>query len=352
MEKNEQIELLFDRYLANECTPAEVRRLIAYFGAPEDEETLRALVSRQLGSAPQENAALTPAVDEVYDRLMKKLIFRKDATPAPKKQVPTQHFSFPGWSRVAAIWLALLVSIGGAVYFFARSGGGSDETAGEVATPLHIEKTATGERRRIVLEDGSVVWLNAQSKLSYPVSFGKNIREVSLEGEGYFEVFRDTERPFIVRSGAIITKVLGTSFNIKAYREDPTASIAVLTGKVQVNSKESTIQITPDQQVLYTRKNGNIIKQDGIDAKAKITWKDGKIQFRNVLLADVVKTLQRNYTVDITYNNLLATCPVHADFEAETPVGKVLEMLSVSFGGKVTKRGDTQYYLDGTCLQP
>lgn len=352
MENNEQIEILFDRYLANECTPAEVRRLIAYFGAPEDEETLRALVSRQLRSAPQENGALAPAVDEVYDRLMKKLIFRKDVTAAPHQHVPGPDFTFPVWSRMAAVWLALLISFGAAVYFFTKSGNGFEETTGQVATPLHIEKTATGERRRIVLEDGSVVWLNAQSKLTYPLSFQNNIREVSLEGEGYFEVFRDTGRPFIVRSGAIITKVLGTSFNIKAYREDPTASVAVLTGKVQVNSKESAIQIAPDQQVLYTRKNGNILKQDGIDAKAKITWKDGKIQFRNVLLADVVKTLQRNYTVDITYNNLLANCPVHADFEAETPVGKVLEMLSVSFGGKVTKRGEAQYYLDGTCLQP
>lgn len=352
MEKNEQIELLFDRYLADECTPAEVRRLIAYFGAPEDEETLRTLVSRQLGLAPQENGALAPAVDEVYDRLMKKLIFRKDVTLPPQTHIPTQYFTFPVWSRVAAVWLALLISVGAAVYFFARSGSSSEKNADQVVIALHTEKTATGERRRIVLEDGSVVWLNAQSKLTYPVSFQKNIREVSLEGEGYFEVIRDTGRPFIVRSGEISTKVVGTSFNIKAYREDPTVSVAVLTGKVQVNSRESAIQITPDQQVLYTHKNGNILKQEGIDAKAQITWKDGKIQFRNAHLAEVLKTLQRNYTVDITYNNLLASCPVHADFDAETSVGKVLEMLSVSLGGKVTKRGESQYYLDGTCLQP
>jgi transmembrane sensor len=352
LEKNKKIELLFERYLANQCTPEEVRRLIANFGAPEDEETLRILVSRQLSSTPQESDGLAPAVDEVYNRLMKKLIFRKDATLAPQQQGTDRRFTFPVWSRVAAVWLALLMTAGAAVYFFIKPGNRLEETAGQMVTPVHTEQTATGERRRIVLEDGSVVWLNARSKLTYPVSFRKNVREVGLEGEGYFEIFRDTGRPFIVRSGKISTKVLGTSFNIKAYAEDPTVAVAVLTGKVQINSTESTIQISPNQQISYNIENGNISKQDRIDARAQASWKDGKIQFRNTLLADVVKTLQRNYKVQIAYHNRLANCPVHADFDAETPVGRVLEMLSVSLGGKVSQRGESQYYLDGTCLQP
>src|SRR5690606_17145799 len=117
--------------------------------------------------------------------------------------------------------------------------------------------------------------------------------------------------------------------------------------KVQVNTTESAIQIVRNQQVKY--RDGNIYKEADMDAAAQIAWQAGKLQFRNILLSEVIKTLERNYPVRITYNKGLSECHVHADFDAGTPIENVMEMLAVSLGGRVTELGKAQYKLDGSC---
>jgi ferric-dicitrate binding protein FerR (iron transport regulator) len=275
---------------------------------------------------------------------LEKVNFEKEVNP-----VLPRSLLLPLWSRVAAVWILLAVSCGVAVYFLTRSFDRpySKVTAFASMVQTLTEVTGIGEKKKVTLEDGSVVWLNAQSKLTYPVSFQTNSREVSLDGEAYFEIFRDTERPFTVGTGQIKTRVHGTTFNIKAYQTDPAVSVTVLTGKVEVSSAESAIQIVRNQQVKYM--NGNIYKEVDIDAVAQIAWRNGKLQLRNTPLSDVIKTLERNYPVRITYNASLSDCLVHADFDAETPLENVMEMLAVSLRGKVSKLGNLQYHLDGSC---
>ncbi|MCE7070121.1 FecR domain-containing protein [Dyadobacter sp. CY327] len=343
MEDNGQIKVLFERYLADECTPEQIRKLVAYFGLPEDNGTLRNLITQHFESPESNDASANGAVQEVYNRLLNQLDVKTEVKPAPK-----YSYSLPLWSRMAAVWVLLAVSCGITAYFFMRK---ADHAISENPTfsSVQMQTTVTGigEKKKILLEDGSVVWLNAKSKLTYPASFEKNSREVSLEGEAYFEIFRDVNRPFTVESGQVRTKVLGTSFNIQAYDADPAVSVTVLTGKVQVNASESVIQIVRNQQVKYM--NGNIYKEVDIDATAQIAWQNGKLQFRNKLLSDVIKTLERNYTVAITYNAGLSDCYVHADFDAETPIENVMEMLAVSLGGNVNNLGNAQYRLEGNC---
>ncbi|TKT88950.1 FecR family protein [Dyadobacter frigoris] len=344
MEENGQIKVLFERYLANECAPDQIRELLARFNLPENNDTLRNLITRHLESIDLDNGSAEEAVQQVYEKLLEKVTFEKDLDSAPRRFV-----ILPLWTRVAAVWILLAVSCGVGGYFIARWSDAPllKDTALALLVQTHTEVAGIGERKKVTLEDGSVIWLNAESKLTYPVSFQKNSREVSLEGEAYFEIVRDTERPFIIQSGKITTKVLGTSFNIKAYQADPAVSVTVMTGKVEVNSPESAIQIVRNQQVKYA--DGNIYKEVDIDAAAQIAWRNGKLQFRNTLLSDVIKTLERNYPVKITYNTNLSDCQVHADFDAVTPFENVMEMLSGSLGGTVTKLGNAQYHLDGRC---
>ncbi|MCE6989700.1 FecR family protein [Dyadobacter sp. CY323] len=344
MENNEHIKVLFERYLADECTPDQIRELIAHFNVSENNDTLRNLIAMHFES-PELNHESTPgAVQEVYSRILDKVNFGEEVDSAPKL-----GYLLPLWSRIAAVWILLAVSCGITVYFFIRSMDNSisKTTAFGSSVKMQTEVTGIGERKKVTLEDGSVVWLNAKSKLTYPASFEKTSREVRLEGEAYFEVFRDVQRPFTVESGQVKTKVLGTSFNIQAYDADPAVAVTVLTGKVQVNTSESAIQIVRNQQVKYL--NGNIYKEADIDAEAQIAWQNGKLQFRNLLLSDVIKTLERNYPVEITYNTSSSDCHVHADFDAETPIENVMEMLAVSLGGEVIKLGNAQYKLDGSC---
>lgn len=344
MKDNGQIKVLFERYLANECTPDQVRALISYFDVSEDNDTLRNLITLHFESPELDQEPTQEAVREVYDKLLKKVTLENDMNAVLPRLV-----LLPLWTRIAAVWIFLAISCGVTVYFFTRWLDHSllTKTTFTSLVQTRTEVTRIGERKKVTLEDGSVIWLNAQSKLTYPVAFGKSSREVDLEGEAYFEVFRDTKRPFTISSGQIKTKVLGTSFNIKAYETDPTVSVTVLTGKVEVNSSEAAIQIVRNQQVRYS--NGNISKEVEVDAQTQIAWQRGELQFRNTLLSDVIKTLERNYPVQITYNTSLSQCPVHADFDAETPLESVMEMLGVSLGGKVSKLGNAQYHLDGSC---
>ncbi|CAG5018138.1 hypothetical protein DYBT9275_05938 [Dyadobacter sp. CECT 9275] len=345
MENNESIKILFEKYLADACSLAEVRLLLDHFNKTEEEESLRELIRQQLAAPVVQNTETDRAVDAVRDALMKKIISKKE-TPLPR----SKPLTFQQWTRMAAIWFLLILSAGTVFYFYRNPSEMFSSTGGK---DTHVQmisvSTQKGERKEVVLEDGSVIWLNAVSRLTYPEKFGKDVREVNLAGEAYFEVSHDNERPFFILSGKIRTKVLGTSFDIKAYSEDKTISVAVLTGKVQVSNSESKdpVLLIPDQRVLFDKTKGNFLKETQIQASSLITWREGKMQFRNVVLGEVITSLKRNYDTDITCNPALMNCPVYADFEAGTPVAKVLEMLSVSVGGSLANLEGSRYYLDG-----
>src|SRR5690606_36092602 len=119
--------------------------------------------------------------------------------------------------------------------------------------------------------------LNAESRLLYPSRFRGGRREVTLVGEAYFEVAHQADKPFIIHSGKLITQVLGTSFNIKAYENDPDIKVAVLTGKVGVRNltgNQKAVFLTPNQEAVYNKAINSIGKQK-VDASLSVSWKDG-----------------------------------------------------------------------------
>lgn len=344
LENKEPIHILFERYLADACSSEEVRELLAYFNVTEDHEQLRMLINDHFEALEPVNESNSEALREVHEQLLAKVKHGDSHISGP-----SSFFLSMRWLRMAAVWVLLALGGGAAIYFGSRwaNHAGSSQLAAEILEQTQTEQTGIGERKKVILEDGSVVWLNAQSSLTYPKSFKEDSREVSLEGEGYFEIFRDTARPFTIRTGVVETKVLGTSFNIKAYQTDRSVAVSVVTGKVAVNTAESSVQIIENQQVNYA--DGKLHKEINIDAKAQMSWRTGKMQFRNTALSEVIKTLQRNYPLQITYPESVKDCPVHADFDEDTPAESVMEMLAVSLRGKLTKQGNGQYYLDGNC---
>lgn len=335
MENNESIHELFSRYLAGNCTPQEVRRILDHFQHNENDESLRARINEELQHSAAENVVHEQALNEVYDNLMSKITASSTTTPLV-------HVRFQNWSKMAAVWFLLL--LGAAVGFFLIQ-----QKLGDATTQALMEiTTKRGERKMIHLNDGSKVWLNAASKLYYPETFSDTSREVVLEGEAFFEVAKQPTRPFVIKTGKVLTRVLGTSFNIKAYQEDRTISVAVLTGKVQVSSEtNSPIQLTPDQQATYNKQIKNLIREENVSANGIQSWKNGRIQFRNASFGEVAATLQRNYNVTITYDKQLENCPVHADFEKNQSIDTILNMLLVSLNGKMTSHGTTDYFLSG-----
>lgn len=161
-----------------------------------------------------------------------------------------------------------------------------------------------GGEYRIELEDGTKVWINSASRLRYPVIFSGDIREVYLEGEAYFEVQRDEERPFIVHSGEQKVTVLGTSFGISCYASEANDYTTLVSGKVKVDferGKQSFV-LEPGMQVAYNKENG-VAMERKVDVAEFVAWKDGKYIFKQKRLEDILSTLSRWYDFEVFYRN-------------------------------------------------
>ena len=150
----------------------------------------------------------------------------------------------------------------------------------------------------ITLEDHTKVWINAESKIKYPVQFTAGERKVYLEGEAYFEVQRDESLPFIVQTNAVDVKVLGTKFNVSSYAKEET-KVTLKEGKVQVDcdaGKESYI-LHPNEQIVYSEGKGAELLQ--VDANRISSWTTGDLSFVNEPLEHIVKVLERRFNVQI-----------------------------------------------------
>lgn len=157
--------------------------------------------------------------------------------------------------------------------------------------------TPSGGQFAVVLPDGSKVWLNAESTLTYPTSFDADVRTVELTGEAYFEIEHNEQKPFQIKNGDQLVTVLGTKFNINSYADEPYIHTTLVEGSVQIDHGEETVILKPGEQA-------NI--QDGIsvnkvDPLAATAWKNGDFIFKNDGLRHIMRQIERWYDVEIEY---------------------------------------------------
>jgi ferric-dicitrate binding protein FerR (iron transport regulator) len=170
-------------------------------------------------------------------------------------------------------------------------------------TPEVITETSlfvpAGQRVSVRLQDGTVVWLNAQTRLTYPTVFSKGERRVSVEGEAWFEVAKDPDKPFIVSSKGVDMKVLGTTFNVYSYPSENYSRISLMEGSLQVcfpASKAGVITLKPNEQVTVQEHQMRVGK---ITHPDYFLWRNGIYSFQKELLIDVLKKLELYYDVKI-----------------------------------------------------
>jgi ferric-dicitrate binding protein FerR (iron transport regulator) len=167
--------------------------------------------------------------------------------------------------------------------------------------------TSAGEKSIITFSDGSIITLNAESKLRYPMQFDDARREVYLEGEAFFEVHHDTSHPFIVHSENLSTTVLGTIFDVSAYHENKTIAVSLLEGKVKVlrGEKEKTDEIAllkPKEQLLYNKEK-SLSSFGQFDSLEVVGWKDNIYKFENASLGKVLSQLERAFGINFKIND-------------------------------------------------
>ncbi len=211
-----------------------------------------------------------------------------------------------------------------------------------VAKAKYIERVAEkGAKMTITLGDGSKIKLNSGSKLIFPDHFAKDKREVFLEGEAFFEVARDESRPFLITTGDVVTKVLGTSFNIKSYNSNK-VEVAVATGKVSVKEKgaesANEVLLLPSEMATY-EKGHKTLEKGSFDAEELLSWKDGVIVFKNADFEEVQERLERWYGVTFIINKKPNYQKEYKGNFTNKSLEDVLEGVSFSLGFKYKIEG-------------
>lgn len=181
------------------------------------------------------------------------------------------------------------------------SSGENKETTKKIESEQMLFNTLIvppGKRSFLTLEDGTKVWVNSGTKLEFPPLFQEEAREIRVEGEIYIEVARDEKRPFHVNTSEMKVEVLGTRFNVTAYKNEPSQSVVLVEGKVAISFSEDVCVLQPD--VMLTVENGQS-KTEKVNVYNHISWKDGLLQYSNESLGTILNKLSRYYDVPIIY---------------------------------------------------
>lgn len=178
------------------------------------------------------------------------------------------------------------------------------------------------------LSDGTKVWINSDTKLKYPVNFIGDKRVIYLEGEAYFEVKRNEKKPFIVKTfDELNVEVLGTKFNVDAYKENEIIKTTLLSGKVRVSKGKQNTILKLDQQAVLNRQSNKIIRKE-VDAYRFVAWKDGKFLFEDERLEDIMVRLSRWYGVEVFFmNQEVKDFHFTGDLERYGNISKILSMI-------------------------
>ncbi len=183
----------------------------------------------------------------------------------------------------------------------------------------------------LVLNDGSHVWLNAGSSLTYPVAFIGKDRKVSITGEAYFEITKDS-RPFSVSKGNMQVQVLGTKFNVNAYDDESDIKVTLLEGSVQITAPNSfasyAVKIKPGQQAIVSKTNVEV--NNAVDVDAVMAWRNGLFQFNRASVQEVMRQISRWYDVEVAYEGKIPQRSFGGKINRTTSLSQALKILKES----------------------
>lgn len=295
-----------------------IKKIVDYFFHHDfSEETIRKVHQRLTkgDDRPEVDDALLsvwdtmgfPEMDEnhseqAFSQLSRQLGFSEQKEPVWKSLRPTSFVM-----KLAAIWLLPLIMLSSSVYFYWQANIVKDAVA-DVSLIEHF--VPAGKREQIILPDSSRVWLNSGSVLIYPSTFIGQTRDVYLSGEGYFEVEKNAEQPFIVKARTLNVEVLGTRFNILAYPEVKQIATTLEEGSVRVclqDNDKKVYHLVPDEQLVYNIDSGIVDIKQVVSADYS-DWREGGLLFDNYSFSDIIHILQRTYGVNVhlqtsIYNN-------------------------------------------------
>ncbi len=327
--EHDRVIELMARKMGGTATPKEVEELARLLSINPGYSWLAEVVASLKGNA--EHVEMNVPGAELAQSGWANLAERMNAEPEKRGRIRWM-------GRAAAAVLFVLAGTGILGYY--RWGRRPVETA--------VKRTAEvgyGGKSMLVLGDGTKVWLNAGSRLIYPASFTGKTREVQLDGEAMFDVAQQAHQPFFVHTGKITVRVLGTRFDVKAYREDAQVSATLISGKIQVimnEEPEKKILLSPHEKLTVMNVTGNAERRDDpakenelryqvqFLAQAEMDWVNNRMVFNNESFDEVARQMERRYAVHIEFGNaILRQQHVSGIFEKEN-LSQALEILKMT----------------------
>lgn len=307
----EKIQILIQKYKTGSCSNEEIAEL-----------------NHWLENLEEDHHSDFRFIDDAHEQNLKDEI-RSNIREGIKQRTFRKRFFATSWVRIAAsVLLVSGTSVFAWIYWQSLRN-----------KPIELVEVyaGSGEMKEVILPDGSSVHLNAKTRFKYEKDFSGKTRQVYLEGEAFFKVTRNPEKPFIIKTAQLQTKVLGTSFNIKAYPGTEKEEVTVVTGKVNVQNPQSSINLLPNQKVVYNLQNRQLSQINVSNAHDYLAWTEGRLVFEDASLTEIVEVLSRKYDVRIELGNVkMKKCMLNAQFKNEQ-LEKILEKLCLFL--------DASYYM-------
>ena len=303
------IRYFFHHDASDEMT-ARVQERLGHLG-DEADETIR-----QIWDECGEATANDASTEKAYRQMM---------TALQGSQPSIKRFS---WLKMAAMWAIPLILLGAAAWFYSVA----TERAKLYSEVVFMHKfTAYGERSMIILPDSSKVWLNGGSSLIYPSRFVSAERNVCLTGEAYFEVKKDKSRPFTVDVNQMKLKVLGTTFNVFSYPDNPQIVATLETGKVQITiaNKKKPYILEPNEQLVLDSKTGDV-ELHNVNAPDFSVWRVPSLYFEETKLIYAFQQIERTYNVKIhVQNSHYNNQTIRAHFNSDETIEGIMAVIKM-----------------------
>lgn len=385
MDQHQHIAILFRKYLNNECTPEEAAALMAFIRSSKNRELIQSLLDDHLQDGEDKGWMYRAQTDRIFQRLNLnedleedevksrsiRLTFFKTAAAAvlilasvwaifvisspAKKEVTAARAAedvLPGGNKAV-----LVLPDGRQVKLDSLQTGnpGSDESSvikrsadghlvycvanNNKLKGLNTIKTPRGGQYEVALPDGSRVWLNAASSITYPAAFNAGERRIMLTGEAYFEIaslWRNNRKvPFVVETDRQKIEVLGTRFNVNAYNDETGIKTTLIEGKVKVTTENETVILKPSQEFNLGAEG---ISTKKVDVEPAIDWKNGDFLFADEDLKSVMRKIARWYNVEVIYDSEIPEESLSGQISRSRNLSDVLRMLELS--------GDTKFRIE------
>ena len=335
-EENKHIDELIANYLTEGLDKNALDELKTWIAASAENQQYFIRQREIWFSAVSREAASVYDKDKAFENFRNRVESQKEIQSTSRR-----GFSLSALWRYAAV-VAIIIAVGCISYWQGEVNVKDTFADISVEAPL-------GSKTKLYLPDGTLVWLNAGSRMTYSQGFGGDNRKVELEGEGYFEVKRNEKIPFFVKTKDLQLQVLGTKFNFRDYPEDHEVVVSLLEGKVGLNNllrEEKEAVLSPDERAVLNKANG-LLTVESVTASNASQWTDGYLFFDEELLPDIAKELERSYNVKIHIaNDSLKTFRFYGNFvRREQNIQEVLEALASTekMQYKIEERNITNY---------